>query len=62
MTEEVRGNLEIEDRGTVLVARIDGGPLGLFGNDIAEQLDALVDRAEADPDVHAVVFTGNQII
>jgi len=58
MAEEVRGNLEIEDRGAVLVARVDGGPLGLFGNDIAEQLDALVDRAERDPNVHAVVFTG----
>jgi len=58
MAAEVRGNLEIEDRGTVLVARIDGGPLGLFGNDIAEQLDALVDRADSDPDIHAVVFTG----
>lgn len=58
MTTEVRGNLEIEDRGAVLVARINGGPLGLFGNDIAEQLDALVDRADADPGVHAVVFTG----
>jgi len=58
MAEEVRGNLEIEDRGAVLVARVDGGPLGLFGNDIAEQLDALVDRAERDPNIHAVVFTG----
>jgi enoyl-CoA hydratase/carnithine racemase len=58
MAEEVRGNLEIEDRGAVLVARVDGGPLGLFGNDIAEQLDALVDRAEGDPNIHAVVFTG----
>jgi enoyl-CoA hydratase/carnithine racemase len=58
MAEEVRGNLEIEDRGAVLVARVDGGPLGLFGNDIAEQLDALVDRAERDPNLHAVVFTG----
>lgn len=58
MAEEVRGSLEVEDRGGVLVARIDGGPLGLFGNDIAEQLDALVDRADRDPDVHAVVFTG----
>jgi enoyl-CoA hydratase len=58
MAEEVRGNLEIEDRGAVLVARVDGGPLGLFGNDIAEQLDALVDRADRDPNVHAVVFTG----
>ncbi len=58
MAEEVRGNLEIEDRGAVLVARVDGGPLGLFGNDIAERLDALVDRADGDPGVHAVVFTG----
>jgi enoyl-CoA hydratase/carnithine racemase len=58
MAQEVEGNLEIEDRGPVLVVRIDGGPLGLFGNQIAEQLDALVDRVDADPDVHAVVFTG----
>ena len=58
MAQEVEGNLEVEDRGPVLVARIDGGPLGLFGNQIAEQLDALVDRVDADPDVHAVVFTG----
>lgn len=48
----------IEDRGAVLVARIDGGALGLFGNDIAEQLDALVDRADRDPAIQAVVFTG----
>ncbi|SDI17011.1 Enoyl-CoA hydratase/carnithine racemase [Actinokineospora alba] len=58
MAAEVRGTLEIEDRGAVLVARVDGGPLGLFGNDIAEQLAALVDRADGDPNVHAVVFTG----
>ncbi|GAB2982227.1 enoyl-CoA hydratase/isomerase family protein [Nocardioides montaniterrae] len=56
--QEVRGSIEVEDRGAVLVARIDGGPLGLFGNDIAEQLDALVDRADADPAIQAVVFTG----
>jgi enoyl-CoA hydratase/carnithine racemase len=58
MAEELRGNLDIEDRGSVLIARVDGGPRGLFGNDIAEQLDALVDRADADPDIQAVVFTG----
>jgi enoyl-CoA hydratase len=58
MAEEVRGSIEVEDRGAVLVARVDGGPLGLFGNDIAEQLDALVERADDDPRVHAVVFTG----
>ncbi|MFL6090269.1 MAG: enoyl-CoA hydratase/isomerase family protein [Aeromicrobium sp.] len=58
MAQEVRGSLDIEERGAVWVARIDGGPLGLFGNDIAEQLDALVDRVDGDPEVHAVVFTG----
>ncbi|WP_439032099.1 enoyl-CoA hydratase/isomerase family protein [Gordonia terrae] len=58
MAEEVRGSLSIEDRGGVLVVHVDGGPLGLFGNDIAEQLDALVERADADPGVEAVVFTG----
>jgi enoyl-CoA hydratase/carnithine racemase len=58
MAAQVKGNLEVETRGPVLVARIDGGPLGLFGNDLAEQVDALVDRADADPAVHAVVFTG----
>ena len=58
MAEEVRGSIAVEDRGAVLVARIDGGPLGLFGNDIAEQLDALVERADGDPNIHAVVFTG----
>ncbi|NMO02744.1 enoyl-CoA hydratase/isomerase family protein [Gordonia sp. TBRC 11910] len=58
MAAEVRGNLDIEDAGSVLIARVDGGPLGLFGNDIAEQLDRLVDRADADPKIGAVVFTG----
>lgn len=58
MATEVRGQLEVEDRGSVLVARVDGGPLGLFGNDIAEQLDALVERADGDPNIRAVVFTG----
>lgn len=58
MTDEVKGKIQIEDRGSTLVARIDGGPLGLFGNQIAEQLDALVERADADPNIQAVVFTG----
>ncbi|MFI6309838.1 enoyl-CoA hydratase/isomerase family protein [Nocardia fusca] len=53
-----KGHLEIEDRGPVLVVRVDGGPHGLFGLEIADQLDQLVDRADRDPDVHAVVFTG----
>jgi enoyl-CoA hydratase/carnithine racemase len=58
MAQQLRGALVIEDRGAVLVARVDGGPHSLFGVQIATQLDALVDRADHDPNVHAVVFTG----
>ncbi|RNL62741.1 enoyl-CoA hydratase/isomerase family protein [Nocardioides marmoriginsengisoli] len=58
MTQEVRGHIDIEDRGAVLVATLDGGPDQVFGRDVAEQLDALVDRADRDPRVRAVVITG----
>jgi enoyl-CoA hydratase len=58
MTERVSGNLEVEDHGAVLVVRVDGGPHQLFGRDIAEQLDSLVDRADGDPNIRAVVMTG----
>ncbi|MBF6148880.1 enoyl-CoA hydratase/isomerase family protein [Nocardia nova] len=53
-----KGHVEIEDRGPVLVVRVDGGPHGLFGLEISNQLEQLVDRADHDPNVHAVVFTG----
>jgi len=56
--DDLKGHLDIEDRGSVLVVRVDGGPHGLFGLDIANQLDELVDRADNDPNIHAVVFTG----
>jgi enoyl-CoA hydratase/carnithine racemase len=58
MTQQLQGDLVIEDRGAVLVARVDGGPHSLFGVQIANQLEALVNRADRDPGVHAVVFTG----
>lgn len=58
MTATLRGEIEIDDRGSVLVAQVDGGPHGLFGADLAEKLDQLVDRVDDDPNVHAVVFTG----
>jgi enoyl-CoA hydratase/carnithine racemase len=58
MAQEDKGHLEVEDRGAVLVVRVDGGKHGLFGLDIATQLDELVDRADAEPEIHAVVFTG----
>ncbi|WP_314454803.1 enoyl-CoA hydratase/isomerase family protein [uncultured Microbacterium sp.] len=52
------GRIDIEDRGAVLVARIDGGPHALFDVAIAEDLKTLVDRADKDPNIRAVVFTG----
>jgi enoyl-CoA hydratase/carnithine racemase len=58
MTDELIGRIEVEDRGAVLIARVDGGPLGLFGRDVGEQLEALVRRADRDPRVRAVVLTG----
>ncbi|MFI8071619.1 enoyl-CoA hydratase/isomerase family protein [Streptomyces sp. NPDC086033] len=53
-----KGHLEIEDRGAVLIVRVDGGPHQEFGLDIAQQLDKLVARADRDPGIRAVVFTG----
>ena len=38
MTHGDKGHLEIEDHGSVLIVRVDGGPHGLFGLDIANQL------------------------
>jgi enoyl-CoA hydratase/carnithine racemase len=58
MTRGDKGRLEVEDRGAVLIVRVDGGPHAVFGLDIANQLEALVDRVDRDPSVHAVVFTG----
>ena len=58
MAHEDKGHLEVEDRGAVLIVRVDGGPHGLFGLDIANQLEELVDRVDRDPSVHAVVLTG----
>ncbi|MBC2644233.1 MULTISPECIES: enoyl-CoA hydratase/isomerase family protein [unclassified Rhodococcus (in: high G+C Gram-positive bacteria)] len=60
MTHESKGHLEVEDRGDVLIVRVDGGPHSLFGLDIANQLDELVDRVDRDAGVHAVVFTGTR--
>ena len=58
MRHHSKGHLDIEDRGSVLIVRVDGGPHGLFGLEISNQLEALVDRVDRDPSVHAVVFTG----
>ena len=52
------GHIDVENHGAVLVARIDGGPHALFDAALTKQLKELVDRADRDPNVHAVVFTG----
>src|SRR6266513_3763894 len=50
--------LEIDEHGTTLIVRINGGKHALLSPDIASQLGKLVDRADKDPNIHAVVFTG----
>ena len=45
--------------GGVIVARFDGDDLGLFGREDAPELFDLVERADRDRDVRAVVFTGS---
>lgn len=51
---------QIDDLGSgVLVARFAGGELGLFGRDDAPHLVDLVQRADRDPGVRAVVLTGS---
>jgi enoyl-CoA hydratase/carnithine racemase len=52
------GHIAVEGEAGVLVARIDGGPHALFDAEITKQLKELVDRADRDPDIRAVVFTG----
>ena len=51
MAHEGKGRLEVEDRGAVLIVRVAGGPHGLFGLDIANQREELVDRVDRDPSV-----------
>lgn len=50
--------LGVEELGSTLLVRVDGGRHSLFGLDLAAQLDELVDRTDKDPGIHAVVFTG----
>ena len=52
------GHIDVENHGAVLVARIDGGRHALFDAALTKQLKELVDRADRDPKIHAVVFTG----
>lgn len=50
--------IDVDQRGRVLVARIDGGRRAEFTREIAADLSELVTRATEDDDVGAVVLTG----
>jgi enoyl-CoA hydratase/carnithine racemase len=52
------GHIDTETHGAVLVAHINGGPHALFNAALTKQLKELVDRADRDPNIRAVVFTG----
>jgi enoyl-CoA hydratase/carnithine racemase len=58
-TAAQRLGIDVEQRGRVLLARLQGGTRGEFGPEIAADLDALVTRAETDEGVGAVVITGS---
>jgi enoyl-CoA hydratase len=53
-----RIQIEELDAG-VIVARFVGDDLGLFGREDAPELFGLVERADRDPGIRAVVFTGS---
>lgn len=57
-TPAMPGRIDVEHQGSVWIARLDGGPLGLMGLNMADELVALLDSVEEDAAVDAVVFTG----
>jgi enoyl-CoA hydratase len=57
-TLAINGRLDVQARGPVLIVRLEGGPHGVMGLDMAQELAALVDRVESDANVKAVVLTG----
>jgi len=57
-TSGERLGIDVEQRGRVLIARLLGGPRGEFGPEIHADLRSLVERAETDEGVGAVVITG----
>lgn len=50
--------VEIEQRGRVLLARIDNPPHNFMTAAMVAELDRLVRRADSDPGVGAVILTG----
>jgi len=57
-TPAMPGQIKVESQGSVWIARLDGGPHGLMGLNMAEELATLLDRVENNAAVDAVVFTG----
>ena len=51
-------HLDVEVSGSVLIVRLNGGPHGMMGLAMAEELAVFMDRLEADASIDAVVFTG----
>ena len=47
-THKDQRHCEIENREAVLIVRVDGGPHALFGPEIANELEELVDRVDHD--------------
>ena len=52
------GHIKTEIKGPTIIAHIDGGPDAVFDAEIARQFKDLVDRADRDPNIRAVIFTG----
>ena len=52
------GDVRVEQHGRVLLATLVNPPHGLMDAGIVDGLDSLVDRAESDPGIGAVVLTG----
>lgn len=50
--------LKVEQEGPVLVCRFTNPPEGYMDRDTVPELEALLDRAESDESIRAVVFTG----
>jgi enoyl-CoA hydratase len=58
--QHARQRIQTEELdGGVIVARFVGNDLGLFGREDAPELFDLVERADRDPNIRAVVFTGS---
>jgi enoyl-CoA hydratase len=51
--------IKIEQKGRVLIAKLDNPPHALMTAQMVQELDALIRRADGDDGVGAVVFTGN---